>query len=154
MDDTQPQQEPDNEPRPKAGQQMLLFLSEVAIRTRGDYKPEDVAAVARLDARTIKRFEAGEHWPRDLERVLSAYATLADIQDPRDLWREALDAWYRSGSNPAQLTDEGERMARAIKERDADAGPRGPLPGSEADPEARGQQRQARGQNRSRRRAR
>lgn len=99
---------------------MLLWLSETATWARGNHRPEAVAVIADVDPRTIRRFEKGEHWPQRLDEILSAYAFLSDIDDPRELWGRALDQWNKFGTAPA-LTggDDQRRVAERIKERPA-----------------------------------
>lgn len=96
---------------------MLLFLSEAAAKTRNGYSQNAVAAIAGVDPRTIRRFEDGAHWPQDLNHILSAYASLADMEDPREIWQMALDEWYRYGANPASLDDQARRIAERVKRK-------------------------------------
>lgn len=94
---------------------MLLFLSEAAVAARGDYTPDQVAAIAGVGWRTVRRFEEGKHWPQRLDQILSAYAYLAGLEDPRQLWQQALDDWQAHGAMMAPLDEQGRRIAEAIK---------------------------------------
>jgi hypothetical protein len=51
-----------------------------------------VAVEADVSERTISRFEGGETWPRDPERIVAAYASVSGVPAP-DLWRRAVDRW-------------------------------------------------------------
>lgn len=51
-----------------------------------------VAAAADVDDNTIRRFERARAWPVDPERIVNAYAELADLH-PREIWQAAVNAW-------------------------------------------------------------
>lgn len=50
----------------------------------------DVATVAGVGQTTIHRFETGDRFRVETDRIVDAYAELVDI-DPADLWRRALE---------------------------------------------------------------
>jgi hypothetical protein len=55
-------------------------------------KQVHVAASADVDQSTVNRFEGATAWPRDMDRMVSAYAD--DLGIPAlELWRRAIDAW-------------------------------------------------------------
>ncbi len=111
-------------PHKVAGQQMLLFLSEVAAAARGEHSLEVVAIIAGVSPRTVRRFEDGEHWPHDLDRILAVYAHLGGIKDPREMWRDALDCWYDHGTQPRRLDAHERRVAEVLTRPRNDERPR------------------------------
>lgn len=133
---------------------MLLFLSETAIAARenADEPIEAVAARARRSANAIRNFEAGQSWPQDIDRVMAAYADLADLPDALALWQAALDLWAEHGSAPmlgrrddaqfrqraVDIVREQVRRSRQGESRRATAG------GSNATPSRTGERRAAR----------
>lgn len=86
------------------GQRFIYWLAKAAQSTREQAGASvlQVAALAGVKTdTTIKRFERAEHWPVDPERFIAAYAQIAGINDPRDIYREAMTLWYEHGSAPA-----------------------------------------------------
>jgi hypothetical protein len=89
---------------------MLYWLSRACTTARKTAKRRQVhvAASADVDQSTIARFERGVSWPRDPDKVVSAYAEDLDVE-PVDLWQEAMRLWSESRSEaadepPAPLT--------------------------------------------------
>lgn len=54
----------------------------------------DIATTAGTTHATVSRFEAGRRIPRDLDRLVAAYAEECEAA-PYELWLAALDAWQR-----------------------------------------------------------
>lgn len=50
----------------------------------------DVATVAGVGQTTIHRFELGERFRVETDRIVDAYAQLLDLE-PAELWRRALE---------------------------------------------------------------
>lgn len=50
----------------------------------------DVATVAGVGQTTIHRFETGDRFRVETDRIVDAYAELVDV-DPAELWRRALE---------------------------------------------------------------
>lgn len=59
-----------------------------AARTGSNVSTASIAATAKVSEATIRAFERGKAWPRQVEPVVDAYATLtgADVQE---LWHDA-----------------------------------------------------------------
>jgi transcriptional regulator with XRE-family HTH domain len=57
----------------------------------------DIAIAAHTTDGVVSRFEAGQRLPRDLDRLVAAYASECDVE-PYDLWIAALNAW-QAGPN-------------------------------------------------------
>jgi hypothetical protein len=70
---------------------MIHYLAEVAkeARERAQRKQVHIAAQMSADQSRIYRFEQGDRWPRDVEKIVSAYAEDLDI-DPALIWDEAV----------------------------------------------------------------
>lgn len=99
-------QQPKNPPLP-TGQQFAYWLAKAAIEVRegAHATPEHVGAAARLRSETVTRFEKVENWPRDLDRLMAAYADVAGIDDARTIFDLALDKWYANGDAPQLHAD-------------------------------------------------
>lgn len=74
-----------------------VMLSWLAItlrdaRIQAGRKQVHIAAEANMDQASINRFEQGRSWPRDVDRIVAAYARDLNVE-PRELWRAALDRW-------------------------------------------------------------
>lgn len=119
---------------------MLLWLARAAVAAReaAGRKQVHIAASANRDQSSIFRFEqaakAKGGWPRDADRIVSAYADDLDI-DPIDLWKHALALWEQ---------DRVERVVSINGEQAADDGGRPvgpelpPFPGEEPRRKRRG----------------
>jgi hypothetical protein len=55
-------------------------------------KPDGTAGVSES---TIARFEHAEHWPKDPDATISAYAQALEIP-AAELWQKAIDRWRGS----------------------------------------------------------
>lgn len=53
-----------------------------------------------MDISTLSRFENGQTWPREIDALVPAYALLCGIEDPRELWKQALADWLAKGAAP------------------------------------------------------
>ena len=73
---------------------MLPYLAQVARSARrgAELRQIDIASRAGLSHASVSRFETGQGWPKDPDRLIEAYAREADV-DVRELWRAALEAW-------------------------------------------------------------
>lgn len=85
------------------GERFLFWLGQAArqLREEADVSPAAVTTPAGVKREaTIEAFEKGQNMPRDLERMLLAYAKLCGLDDPRDIVRDALRLWYEHGEPP------------------------------------------------------
>lgn len=102
--------------------EMLQWLAQVAREARQESgrKQSHFAAAADVDQSTITRFEQGIAWPRNADRVVSAYAEVLDIP-ALELWARALKKWREEGSTPAERTAKAgealERLGEEARER-------------------------------------
>jgi Helix-turn-helix domain len=64
------------------------------LRKRAGVSPETVGHYARLSAGQISRFESGQNWPREFDRIVRGYATALKVDDPNDLWKLAIAGTY------------------------------------------------------------
>jgi hypothetical protein len=73
---------------------MLPWIARAArdARIAAGRKQVHVAASADVDQSTVHRFESAIAWPRDIDRMVAAYADDLDIPAV-ELWRRAVDAW-------------------------------------------------------------
>lgn len=73
---------------------LLPWLAGVLSDAREDVgkRPVHIAAAADMDQSAITRFEHGQTWPRNPDRLVQAYADCCAI-DVRVLWRRAIDRW-------------------------------------------------------------
>lgn len=101
---------------------MRYWIAQAArqLREEARRKPVNIAGTLSRDQSSIYRFEQGETWPNDTDRVIAAYAVEVGIGDPREIWALALKLWHEQGDTPdlVQLLAEGdprERFERAIE---------------------------------------
>lgn len=102
----------------KSGRRMLLWISEAALAARQDANAsiEGIADTAGLSANSIRNFEHGDTWPKNIDRVISAYAEKAGLPDGLALWQAALDLWYEHGSAPMiGRREDGRASQRAVE---------------------------------------
>lgn len=73
---------------------VLQHLGDVCRTTRLDahVRQIEVSTSAGVTDTIVSRFENGTGTPRDLERIVSAYASECHA-DPYELWMQALHAW-------------------------------------------------------------
>lgn len=73
---------------------MLTYLAAACREARqvADRLQVHVAAEAGVSESTIWKFEARQGWPRDVDRILNAYASDLELKE-RDLWARALELW-------------------------------------------------------------
>ena len=78
-----------------AEEQMLYWLGRAAkeIRDEAGLTRSQVAGALAVDQSKIQRFELGHSWPHDIDSVLNAYASLAELEHPREVWKRALKLW-------------------------------------------------------------
>lgn len=90
---------------------MIKFLAAAAKNFREAADPKvkiiRIAVTADLDPSTIWRFEQG-HWPRDPDRVLSAYGEELEIE-PLAIWAKAHQL---ANEEPSTEADEAIEVAR------------------------------------------
>lgn len=98
-----------------AGQRFLVWLARAAIdaRNRAGARPEEIAAPLRVGVDKIRRFEAAKSMPREIDQVLAVYAELAGLDDPRQIYQQALDLWYAHGTAPLISAKSDEQSLRA-----------------------------------------
>lgn len=65
-----------------------------AARERHGRLQVHIAVELEVDQATVRRFERGQHWPRDPDAMVNAYARDLDIS-PVELWRAAVKLWER-----------------------------------------------------------
>lgn len=81
---------------------MRYWISTVLREAREEagVPPKNVAQLADVDNSTLSRFENHRTWPQNLDRMVAAYALIAGVEDPRDLWREAVQRYVKDGGQP------------------------------------------------------
>lgn len=86
-------------------------------RERAGIEEKDMAIAIGVDRMTIKRLEEGESLGRDIDDRMAGYAYVLGIDDCRELWRRALDAWLSHGE-PSIFKEEGgpAAFARWVRE--------------------------------------
>lgn len=77
---------------------LLPWLAGVLADAREDAQKRQVhvAAAADMDQSAITRFEHGQSWPRNPDRLVQAYADCVGV-DAHVLWRRAIDRWDEAG---------------------------------------------------------
>lgn len=82
------------------GRPMLHYLGRACRITRGQKQrlQSHVAAVLNAHGETVARFERGETWGYNPDRMIAAYAIDLEV-DPRDLWDLALQLWRADEPN-------------------------------------------------------
>jgi hypothetical protein len=91
-----PHQDPNH-----SGQRFRTWLARAVLELKDEahFTAEEVAApVGGIDK--IRRFERGESLPRNIDQVISSYAKLAGVPDPREIYKRALELWYAEGTRP------------------------------------------------------
>lgn len=93
---------------------MLYWLAAATRRARvaSGRLQVHVAASASVNQSTIDRFESHIAWPRDADKVISAYADDLDVT-PIELWTAAVELWQQflaTGELPAD-----ERAVAAVE---------------------------------------
>lgn len=85
------------------------------------------------NSRTIKRLETGATMPSDLDQRVAGYAYLLGLDDPRELWREAMDRWDAEGTHPVFIPVQGPAaaFAEAIRMQSLRRRAERPAPGEE-----------------------
>ena len=73
---------------------MLQHLGSVARQARlhADLRQIDIATTARMSHATVSRFETGQAWPQDPDRLIAAYAEETS-SSAVSFWARALTAW-------------------------------------------------------------
>jgi transcriptional regulator with XRE-family HTH domain len=63
-------------------------------REAADIPRRHVAERLNVDYATVRRFEEGHTWPKEVDQYLAAYAELFDVGDPRYFYAWALELWH------------------------------------------------------------
>jgi len=112
----------------KPGARFMTWLARAAIESRegSGTRLEDIASRARAGIDQIRRFEAAKSTPREIDRVIAAYAEFAGIADPREIYGRALELWYEHGQAPLARDEPsgdgltpGQRFEQAMQPRRA-----------------------------------
>lgn len=107
---------------PPSGRTLAYWVALVLkedLRPKHNIRQSQVAGLLKVDQSTITRFEHGKNLPPDADRYLAAYAQLAQLDDPREIYLMAYDRWVREGAPPLVNEDdetEAQRSARLIAE--------------------------------------
>ena len=85
---------------------MMYFLRQAAreLREARDRKQVHIAAGGDVDQSTVNRFERGESQPRDLDKLVEAYADDFDM-DALDIWAHAIELWRSSRLSDAEAVE-------------------------------------------------
>ncbi len=75
----------------------------------------DISVIARVGPSTIKRWEDREHWPRDLDAALAAYAQATGRGSARAMWELALRLWreHDEAASPTERAADAFRQANS-----------------------------------------
>lgn len=107
---------------------MSHWLAEAAkeLREKADRKQVHVAAGADVDQSTIFRFETHGTFPRNVDRVIAAYADDLDTT-PIAIWTDALRKWEAAILSDRQaVEDETEARARQSEQSAGASAPKKP----------------------------
>lgn len=90
--------------RVEPSSEVLGWLARAMVVAREDAGQEliDIAYHARVKEGTVERWENGEHWPRDLDAALTAYATATGRGGARAMWELALRLWREDDGHASQ----------------------------------------------------
>jgi transcriptional regulator with XRE-family HTH domain len=94
---------PDNAANRRQGRRLQpYFVAKcIDLRTQAKSSIEAVADKLGRKASAVERFESGKTWPAEnLELYAAAYATIAGIDDPRDIYAMSLESWVAKGRKP------------------------------------------------------
>lgn len=69
-------------------------------RRAEDISRRHVAEYLDVDYATIRRFEQGHTWPKQIDQYLAAYAEMFGVGDPRHFYDWAFDLWRADGDRP------------------------------------------------------
>ncbi len=103
------------------GEKMCAFLALEAkeARERAGISAEGVAYLAQRNPTTVYRFELGDSYGEDPDRLVAAYALAVGI-DGRNLWAKALARWRKDGEAPSLDGEPGDAL-RSMLRRELDA---------------------------------
>lgn len=92
------------------GEQLSTYLGHLLEEKRTKADPYiSRAKIARLlvvTEQTVERLELKPGLPPDVDRYVAGYARLLGIDDPRDIYLEAIDRWKKHGPRPRVSADE------------------------------------------------
>ena len=69
-------------------------------RLRLGVSEQEMGTSLGVNRRTIQRLEQGQTMGRDIDYFVAGYAYVLGLDDGRELWRDALDAWRKDGKAP------------------------------------------------------
>lgn len=97
------------------GERFLYWLAQAAteVREAAGTSPETLAAMLGVRVETVRRFENAQHWPRDAERLIAAYAIVGELKDPRVIYQRALDLWHKYGTRPLLGPERDDEISRS-----------------------------------------
>lgn len=100
---------------PEGGARMSYWIASVLqdVRSEASISEEQIAISLGVNWRTIRRLEQGASMGRDIDAFVAGYAYLIGIDDARELWERALQAWYKSGSPPSYVATDSPASAFA-----------------------------------------
>ena len=75
-----------------------------------DRKLAHIAASASVDQSTVWRFEHRGTYPRDLDKLIAAYAHDLDME-PLAIWEHAIELWRSNQLNDAEALERDEEQA-------------------------------------------
>lgn len=86
---------------------MLYWLAKActAAREAAGRKQVHVGASADMDQSSVWRFEAGKAWPKNIDKLVNAYADDLDIE-PFQLWQAATEMWAAARLSESQQMEE------------------------------------------------
>lgn len=92
---------PATPPAPGRDTMRYWLLRELdSLREAIGFTQADVAYHAGVDKATISRFEQGT-WSRGLDQIVTAYALLGGVEDPRSIWMKAAKNYRQHGTIPS-----------------------------------------------------
>lgn len=103
-----------------AGSRLSYWIGRTLKRTREEagISVSDIARPLGIENITITRLEAGKRFGRDMDRYIAGYAFVLGLEDGRELWKRALADYYRHGTPPVFIVEEGPASAFAHAIRD------------------------------------
>lgn len=83
------------------GSRMGWWIGDVLKKEReaAGVKRDALAQTIRVNDQTLKRVEAG-NMGRDIDQIVGGYAYILAVDDPRDLWKQAIGAYAKHGTPP------------------------------------------------------
>lgn len=110
---------PSSNPDRRQGRRLQPYFVAQCINLRNQAKasPEAVADKLGRKASAVDRFERGETWPAEsLELYAAAYAAIAGLDDPRDVYKMSIENWIDRGAKPLTAPQRAELEAKESEE--------------------------------------